>query len=256
VRQLAAQITDGQATTYDKIRAIEAWLSQHTRYSLDAPLSPRDVDVVDDFLFESRLGWCEQVASSMTVLARSVGIPARLATGFVPGEKDGLSGRFVVRERDAHAWTEIYFPGVGWQGFDPTASVPLAGDAPHAGSWLEELRRHAAPVAIVLIGCCWLVLAAPNLLAGLRRRLLARPSWAARAQRRLERIGRGLGRPRHPSETPREYACALADKAGDARLARVGEAIDHDEFAAAGAAPPARDAADALLEEFRGARVP
>ena len=75
------------------------------------------------------------------MLARSVGIPARLATGFVPGEKDGLSGRFVVRERDAHVWTEVYFPGVGWQGFDPTASVPLAGEAGAARSWMENAWR-------------------------------------------------------------------------------------------------------------------
>ena len=110
------------------MRAIESWLGANTKYSLNAPLSPSNVDVVDDFLFRSRVGWCEQIASSLVVLARSAGIPARLVTGFVPGSRDALTGRFVVRERDAHAWAEIYFPGIGWQGFDPTASVPLAGD--------------------------------------------------------------------------------------------------------------------------------
>jgi len=129
VNTLARQITASAPTTYDKIRAIEAWLGAHVKYSLNAPPSRPNVDVVDDFLFRTRIGWCEQVASSLVVMARSVGIPARLATGFVPGHRDPLSGQFVVRERDAHAWAEIYFAGVGWQPFDPTASVPLAGDA-------------------------------------------------------------------------------------------------------------------------------
>ena len=253
VRALAEQITEGADTTYDKIRAIEAWLARNTEYSLDAPLSPKGVDVVDFFLFESRLGWCEQVSSSLAVLARSAGIPARLATGFVPGEKDGLSGRFVVRERDAHAWTEIYFPGVGWQGFDPTAHVPLAGEAGTARSWMENARAHTFTVAIGLGALVWLVVYGPRTLASLRRRRARRRSWAIRSQSKLERLGRRAGRPARPSETPREYARAVAETVGDPRLARVGDVIDQEIFAATGADPPARAAADAVLAEA-GAR--
>ncbi len=76
VSQLAQRITATAATDIDRVRAIEAWLDANTEYSLDAPLSPRGVDVVDHFLFESRLGWCEQIASSLVVLARSAGVPA------------------------------------------------------------------------------------------------------------------------------------------------------------------------------------
>jgi transglutaminase-like putative cysteine protease len=253
VRALAEQITADAPTTYDKIRAIEQWLSTHTRYSLQAPLSPRGADVVDYFLFTSRLGWCEQVSSSMAVLARSVGIPARLATGFVPGEKDGLSGHFVVRERDAHAWTEIYFPGVGWQGFDPTASVPLAGDAPHAGSWMDEARDHLVQFAIALGLLVWLAISAPSLVARFRRRFRRRASWASGALGRLERVGSRAGRARAPAETPREYAHALADRLEEPRLDTVGEVIDRDEFAAGGADPAARAAADAVLDELLAA---
>ena len=146
-------------------------------------------------------------------MARSVGIPARLTTGFVPGERDALTGRFVVREKDAHAWAEIYFGGIGWQGFDPTASVPLAGDAKPGGSWLTDARRHIVPIAIGL-GVLILILvgAAPELLARLRRRQVRRASWSARTQDRLERIGRKAGRARRPAETPREYAHALAER--------------------------------------------
>jgi transglutaminase-like putative cysteine protease len=107
VRALARSITAGQVTTIDKVYAIEAWLGENTEYSLDAPLSPRGVDIVDHFVFTSRTGWCEQIASSLVVLARAAGLPARLTTGFVPGERDALTGRFVVRERDAHAWAEV-----------------------------------------------------------------------------------------------------------------------------------------------------
>jgi len=252
VRALAESITRDAATTYDKIRAIEAWLGANTEYSLDAPLSPKGVDVVDHFLFDSRLGWCEQVASSLVVLARSVGIPARLATGFVPGERDGLAGRFVVRENDAHAWTEVFFPGVGWQGFDPTASVPLAGDAPTNGSWFDWARDHVATFALVLGGIVLAVGAAPDLIARARRRVRRRNSWPARALVRLEKVGRASGRPRQPAEGPGEYARVLAAGIGDERLVAVGAVIDRDAFSGSGTSEDARAHADAVLSELTG----
>ena len=86
-------------------------------------------DAVDDFLFESQLGFCEQIASTVTIMLRSQGVPARLATGYVPGERDRVSGVWNVRGTDAHAWVEVWFPQTGWQPFDPTAEVPLAADA-------------------------------------------------------------------------------------------------------------------------------
>ncbi|MCZ7630128.1 MAG: DUF58 domain-containing protein [Microthrixaceae bacterium] len=83
--ELAREITDGTDGTYEAVLALEAWMGENTRYDIAAPLSPSGVDVVDHFLFESRLGWCEQIASPLVVMARSVGVPARLATGYVPG---------------------------------------------------------------------------------------------------------------------------------------------------------------------------
>ncbi len=252
VRALAESITRDAPTTYDKIRAIESWLGVNTEYSLDAPLSPKGVDVVDHFLFDSKLGWCEQVASSLVVLARSVGIPARLATGFVPGERDGLGGRFVVRENDAHAWTEVFFPGVGWQGFDPTASVPLAGEAPTNGSWFDWARDHVATFALVLGAIVLGVGAAPDFIARARRRVRRRHSWPARALVRLEKLGRASGRPRQPAEGPGEYARVLAAGMGDDRLVAVGAAIDRDAFSEAGTTEAARTGADDVLAELAG----
>jgi hypothetical protein len=256
VAALATAITEDATTTYDKVRAIERWLGTHTRYSLDAPLSPAGADVVDHFLFESRLGWCEQVSSSMVVLARAAGVPARLATGFVPGERDGLSGRFVVRERDAHAWAEIYFAGIGWQGFDPTASVPLAGEASDSGSWMDVARDHAVELALLLALGGWIAVAAPGLIRSWRRRLARRTSWSMRALGRLDRIGRRAGRRRDPSETPREYAHALAAVLEEPRLAEVGTVIDREIFAARGADDRAKDAADAVLAAAEHPRRP
>jgi hypothetical protein len=252
VNTLARQITASAPTTYDKIRAIEAWLGAHVKYSLNAPLSPPNVDVVDDFLFRTRVGWCEQVASSLVVMARSVGIPARLATGFVPGHRDPLSGQFVVRERDAHAWAEIYFAGVGWQPFDPTASVPLAGDAPTGGSWLEVARHHALTLGAIAAALVLLVVGFPEIQAFFRRRRARRRNaWSTRTMARLERIGRRAGRARRPAETPREYANALAAQLHDQRIAAVGETLDADGFSDAGASPSARASADSVLSSLR-----
>jgi transglutaminase-like putative cysteine protease len=252
VRALALRITAPAATTYDKIMAFQGWLADNVEYSLDAPLAPAGADdIVDDFLFRSRLGWCEQVASSMVVMARSVGIPARLSTGFVPGTKDSLSGEFVVRERDAHAWAEIYFPGIGWQPFDPTASVPLAGDATTHGSWIQWARHHALVLGLIAAALVLAATSAPTLSARLRRRVSRRGArWSTRSLARLERIGRRAGRPRDPSETPREYASALASSLGDERLRAVGETLDADGFSRAGTTPSAREEAEAVLSSL------
>jgi transglutaminase-like putative cysteine protease len=255
VRRLAAEITATAPTAFDKVRAIEQWLGANTKYSLDAPLSRPGEDVVDHFVFDSRRGWCEQVASTLAVMLRSVGVPARVATGFVTGHHDPLTGRYVVRERDAHAWTEVYFPGVGWQGFDPTASVPLAGEAATAKSWFE--RAHAAlPVLLVVavVGTGG-VIAFGALLRRLRRGSARRrsPSWAATMLRRLERLGRRAGVTGDPGQTVVQYARSLAVRVGEPRLAAVGAAIDTDAFSAHGAASAERVEAEQALTQIETA---
>ena len=118
-----------RSTTYDTIIAIQAWLAGNVEYTLDAPVPPEGDDAVDDFLFRSRQGFCEQIATATAMLLRSLGVPARIATGYVPSERDAVAGVWISRARDAHAWVEVRFPTFGWVAFDPTASVPLAGDA-------------------------------------------------------------------------------------------------------------------------------
>jgi protein-glutamine gamma-glutamyltransferase len=155
-----------EETTYDTIIAYERWLGANTRYDLDAPVPAEGADAVDDFLFESRLGYCEQIASTLAVMLRSQGVPARLATGYIPGERDRVSGVWKVRASDAHSWVEVWFPQTGWQAFDPTASVPLAGEtgagtiggdliaatASSVAAYRVELAAFAAAVAAGWLG--------------------------------------------------------------------------------------------------------
>ena len=88
--------------------------------------SREPADPLADFLFTRRRGYCEYFASSMAVMLRSIGIPARLATGFQSGIYNTLTGFWVVRASDAHAWVEAWMPGRGWTTFDPTPADPNA----------------------------------------------------------------------------------------------------------------------------------
>ena len=97
VAALAAQIAGDAPTTYDAIRALESWLGENTKYTLDIPPLPAGADTVEQFLFVDKRGFCMQIASSLTVMLRSLGVPARLVTGFAPGEESLLGGEFTVR---------------------------------------------------------------------------------------------------------------------------------------------------------------
>ncbi len=118
-QRLAQQITAGAKTEYDKAVAIRQYLISHYTYTLDLS-GPRTQDPLANFLFVRRSGHCEYFASAMTVMLRVIGIPARYATGFLPGEFNDIGGDYIIRESDAHTWVEVFFPGYGWITFDPT----------------------------------------------------------------------------------------------------------------------------------------
>jgi len=102
-------------------RALQMFRQQPFRYTLEPPLLGRDS--VDDFLFESRAGFCEHYASAFAVLMRALGIPARIVTGYQGGERNPVDGYWLVRQADAHAWAEVWVAGRGWVRVDPTAAV-------------------------------------------------------------------------------------------------------------------------------------
>jgi len=249
VTAAAKRVTAGAPTTYDKILALEKWMGGRTRYSLDAPLSPKGVDVVDHFLFTSREGWCEQVASSLVVMARANGIPARLVTGFVPEGRDPVTGTYVVRARDAHAWAEVWFSKVGWVPFDPTASVPLAGADKSGGTIAQWLMEHAVLIVLCVVA---LTLAGWGLLTlwrRTRRQRTERPvGWAAHADVALDLLGRRVERARAPDETAVAYAAALAERYREPRLVDVGRLIDDTLYAVALPADEARAQAEASAD--------
>jgi transglutaminase-like putative cysteine protease/uncharacterized protein (DUF58 family) len=126
---LAATLRQPGDSTYQTILQYQLWLGENTGYDLNAPVPAPGADAVDDFLFESQLGFCEQIASSLAVMLRSQDVPARIATGYIPGVRNRVSGVFEVKASDAHAWVEVWFPETGWESFDPTALVPFAGEA-------------------------------------------------------------------------------------------------------------------------------
>ncbi|MFC6954512.1 transglutaminase domain-containing protein [Halorubellus litoreus] len=122
VVDLADEVTADATNPYAEAKAIEAWLEANKDYSLNATTDPSR-PVTRQFLFEMDAGYCQYFASSMAVMLRSQGIPARYVVGYAPGTEIGEE-TYAVTGSKAHAWVEAYFEGVGWVRFDPT---PAAG---------------------------------------------------------------------------------------------------------------------------------
>lgn len=119
VEGLARQITRGASTDYDKALAIRNYLADGNRFKYQLRTEGTGQgDPLVDFLFNGRTGYCEQFASSMAAMLRSVGVPSRVAVGFTPGYPNG--GYRTITTNDAHAWVEVFFDGLGWIPFDPT----------------------------------------------------------------------------------------------------------------------------------------
>jgi len=264
VVDLASQVTAGSAAVYDKVRALELWMSRNTTYTLDIPPLPEGADAVEQFLFLDRKGFCEQIATSLVVMLRSLGIPARLGVGYTPGERDPFTGLYQVRASNAHAWAEVYFPNVGWQAFDPTAEVPLAGNsaapanAPDVLSFLSgrlpEVPRWAplAALGLVPVALAGMLIAAAREWRRRRRRIRAR-SWAATWVDRLEAAGEKHGRPRERWETTREYADALRGSLlADARLPAAAAILEAEQFSDQPVDQAQRRLVETVLEEVAG----
>ncbi|MGM0123357.1 hypothetical protein IGI37_000723 [Enterococcus sp. AZ194] len=130
VHELAQKTVEGKQTMIDQVTAIESFLksSGNYRYSkIDAVYTNKGKDYVDQFLFESKVGYCDNFSTSMVILLRTLGIPARWVKGFAPGEvtqseTDKEAVKYTVRNTDAHSWVEVYFDGYGWLPFEPTPS--------------------------------------------------------------------------------------------------------------------------------------
>jgi len=225
-RDLAARITEDARNPYDRALAIQSYLRHAYPYTLDIDPPPPNVDVVDYFLFDLQKGYCDYYASAMVVMARSLGIPARLAVGYAPGQYDARKNRLIVREEDGHAWPELYFPGYGWIPFEPTPARPQFQPQPQLRAPREanklDVRKELR--ALRLRGWRHQAWAWGRwLLAGLAAFLLGRWAWREwRVRRRaenpwqtawlrLERLAPHYGVVPAPWLTPRETAVRWVD---------------------------------------------
>jgi len=157
--RLAEEATQGARGPHDKAEAIRKFVSERCSYTLEARRVPDDRDAVDFFLNDSKEGYCDLYASAVAVLARHVGLPSRVATGFSQGEPDQEApGAFLIRESHRHAWPEIYFEGYGWRPYDPTETTIAAGsgDRSQAGrraSWFDRLKTFLlGPGGLITVG--------------------------------------------------------------------------------------------------------
>jgi transglutaminase-like putative cysteine protease len=222
VRDLASSVTRGQSTPYDRAKAIETYLRQFP-YTLEISAPPPGRDVADYFLFDLQKGYCDYYATALVVLARANGLPARLVAGYASGYYDAPAAVYRVTQADAHAWAEIYFSGLGWVEFEPTAgqpelirpggaaAVPALAPQKRPGGWTNV--PAAAQTALA-----WLVLGLPLALLPLAGWLLY-TGWIEprrsperslrRTYQRLRRRGSRFTGALPPSQTAWEFAEAL-----------------------------------------------
>lgn len=143
VREIAAEWTADEPTPYRRVLAIQEHL-RSAPFEYDPTIEPDPgAAAIVEFLDERQTGFCQQFATSMAVLVRSLGIPARIGYGYKQG--DDLGGTWVVDSHDLHTWVEVLFPGYGWLAFDPTPGVsssPLIEE----GTYLDTAAARETPL--------------------------------------------------------------------------------------------------------------
>lgn len=240
VKALSSELTAGAPTAYDKALAIEAYLRGLTYETRIVPPSA-ERDWVDYTLFDQQSGYADSYATAMTVMLRSVGVPARVVTGFAPGAYDEAEAAYIVYESEAHAWVEVYFPRLGWINFEPSnlRAVPFRpstesiaiGDLSNIdgmysespgdfyledayldayGEYLPSLpaRRDEAWIVALGVVAGLLVIAAGAAFVVMRifRRGLKGLPWHAQWYGQFRRLASWAGLGGKPSQTPYEYA--------------------------------------------------
>ena len=146
VYDLAEKIATGYNNPYDIAKAVETYVRSYP-YNDQIPGPSPGQDAADYFLFEEKQGYCDYYATSMAVMLRHLGIPARLAQGYATGEYDPFTNSYRLTEKDAHAWVEVFFPTYGWIQFEPTSSEPVierqagAVEPPEPGGRASAVER-------------------------------------------------------------------------------------------------------------------
>lgn len=221
VHDLAQAVAGALRNPYDQARALEEFLRQYP-YSLDVSLPPSDQDPVDYFLFTLQTGYCDYYASAMVVLARSLGLPARMGVGFLSPPPDE-NGQQTIYQLNAHSWAEIYFAGYGWIEFEPTAPFPNPRDpAAAVPAPTDDVPADATAAPPPLpepdpaplfpwrwVGLPLLLLVLMGLIWYGARQSRQRPHETVWAYGRLHHHARKLGHSLPASQTPLEFAAAF-----------------------------------------------
>jgi hypothetical protein len=240
-------VANAPTNPFDRAQAIRRYIANRCIYTREARAVPKDRDAVEFFLNDSKEGYCDLYASSMTVLCRYAGIPARVATGYAPGTQaeDGRKPNnprdkrilYVLRGSDQHAWTEVYFNDYGWVVFDATqdtAAAPFQAVATpeplkKSNPWEQFFRNSRVSLILVGLGLLGFLYVLVNevVLRNVRARGAADPARARANEiahlyrktiRQIER--RGLERPE--TMTPGEFSWLVREQYG----AEVGGALD------------------------------
>ncbi|MEA3408170.1 MAG: transglutaminase domain-containing protein [Chloroflexota bacterium] len=209
----------GATTRYDKARAIEAYIRRF-EYTEELDPPPMDRDIVDYFLFTAQKGYCDYSATTMVVLLRAAGVASRYASGYGMGHYDYAEEGWVVTQRTAHAWVEVYFPGYGWIEFEPTPTQsifsreggntapmePLDTESPGQERKVSPLLLWAGGLALVVL----FVIVWPLRWFGRRNADPRQGVWGI--YDKLVRRARWAGFGPRDGQTPREYLSTLASQ--------------------------------------------
>jgi transglutaminase-like putative cysteine protease len=285
IRELAREITAIAETPYDKAVALQRWFARDGgfTYSTNVP-SGTDADYIAEFL-EQRVGYCEQFAGAMAIMARSLGIPSRVVVGFTQGAQDE-DGVWRVTVRDAHAWPELWFEGVGWARFEPTprsgATVftpeyarAAEGDIPQGGDDTRGLldgegfdpvdidrtpglSLPLGPIALLALLLTGLLLALPmaRRLVRRRRRLHARRYGAVvdGAWAEVGDLAVDYGQPWSEFSTPRQAAERLSRGMAEpsaAALRRLRQEVEQVRYSPDGDGHGSMERAEAVRADVR-----
>jgi transglutaminase-like putative cysteine protease len=227
VLALARDLTAAEPTAYDRALSIQNYLRTYP-YTLDISTPPSNHDVADYFLFDLKQGYCDYYATSMVVLSRAAGLPARLVVGYANGAYDLEHAEYIVTENYAHSWVEIYFANIGWVEFEPTASQPaivyeeqnesttrMAGTFPKGQSSKEKFLSFLQPklknawfpvIFMFVFGFLWIGFDSLRLIR-------IEPSRTIQLlYKRFRRLARPVTGTSSRNQTAHAYACTLIQR--------------------------------------------
>jgi hypothetical protein len=221
VFRLAEEITIADSTIYDKAKSLEQYLRSF-EYTLEVEMPPLNRDMVDYFLFDLKKGYCDYYATSMVVMARSLGIPSRIAIGYYRGSYDDVNRRYIVTEADAHSWVEVYVPDIGWVPFEPTAGrseierLPQDFDIPEefdtvrplwsSSQWFDRWNWNWTSLVLSFVLVVMVITFGISIIDNYRINSFSPSKAITNLYHRLYRFGRGLNSPALKGMTPNEFS--------------------------------------------------